>query len=121
MRALWVSEHPLWRTRYLIQFLGQQAAGATESLKVNDQDLTPVQQQEYLTDLASKQNLVSRQLKRCFQNQIHGQQVVNVDTDLHLIHPLPNDWRVEVRVSYSGLKLIPDFTGDTIHKDQFMH
>ena len=69
----------------LIQFLGQQAACATENLKVNDQDLTPAQQQVYLTDLASKQNLVSRQLERCLQTQIHGQQGVNVDTDLHLI------------------------------------
>ena len=97
----------------LIQFLGVQAANATGNITVDGAELTPAQQTEYLTDIASKQNLLSRQLEKSLQVQINGQVGIPSSDEVHLIHPPPKEWGVEQKVSDSGLKLINEFSGDT--------
>ena len=97
----------------LIQFLGIQAANTDGNITVDGAELTPAQQTDYLTNIASKQNLLSRQLEKSLQVQINGQVGIPSTDDVHLIHPPPTDWGIEQRVSDSGLKLIHEFSGDT--------
>ena len=48
-------------TSQLIQFVGTQV---TENRQVDGDELTPAQQQQLLSDIANKQNLMSRQLEK---------------------------------------------------------
>lgn len=97
----------------LLQFLSEQTAAGGENITINDTELTATQQKVYLTDLATKQNLIARQLEKSLQNQIQDQHGLHFDADLHLINPPPTEYGTEQRVSDTGLKLIPDFSGDT--------
>ena len=40
--------------------------------------------------------------------------------DLHLIHPPPETWGIELKVSDSGLKMIPDFSGDSSQNESLL-
>ena len=97
----------------LINFLGLQTAQADGNITVNGQELTPGQQTEYLKNIATKQNVLSRQLERSLQVQINGQLGIQSSSQVHLIHPPPTEWGRESKVSDSGLKLLMDFSGDT--------
>ena len=50
----------------LIQFLGTQAASAAGNITIDGNEMTPAQQHAYLTEIASKQNLLSRQLEKVY-------------------------------------------------------
>ena len=103
----------------LFVLLGEQTANG-ESIRLNDDELTPAQQRDYIRDLATKQNILSRHLEKSLQAQIDQASGLHVADDLHLIHPPPGTWGTELKVSDSGLKMIPDFSGDSSQNESLL-
>ena len=103
----------------LFVLLGEQTANS-ESIRLNDDELTPAQQRDYIRDLATKQNILSRHLEKSLQAQIDQASGLHVADDLHLIHPPPKTWGNELKVSDSGLKMIPDFSGDSSQNESLL-
>ena len=60
-------------------------------------------QQKFLHDIASSQNLLSRQLEKSLHQQISAHQGVHLKADLHLINPPPLVWGTADKVSDSSL------------------
>ena len=101
----------------LFVLLGEQTANG-ENVQLDEEEMTPAQQRDYIRDLATKQNILSRHLEKSLQAQIDQASGLHVAEDLHLIHPPPETWGIELKVSDSGLKMIPDFSGDSSQNEK---
>ena len=96
-------------TSQLIQFVGNQV---TENRQVDGNDLTPAQQQNILSEIANKQNLMCRQLEKNLHNHLNVQLGLKPDADQHLVNEYPGDrFGTEAKISDSSLRLINPFSG----------
>ena len=75
-------------TSSLINFVGNQC---TENRQINGAELTPNQQKQILSELASKQNLMCRQLEKNLHDHLNVQLGKKVDTEQHLVNEFPGD------------------------------
>ena len=98
-------------TTKLIELIGSR--DCTMNVTVDGDEMTPAQQKVYLEQLASKQNLLSRQLEKSLQTQICSNKGVDTEALEHLINPPPTTWGNETKVSDTSLKLIHGFDGDS--------
>ena len=97
-------------TSQLIQFVGNQV---TENRQIDGDDLTPAQQKNILSELASKQNLMCRELEKKLHNHLYVQLGLKPDADQHLVNEYPGErFGTEAKISDSSLRLINPFSGD---------
>ena len=96
-------------TSQLIQFVGTQV---TENRQVDGDELTPTQQQQLLSDIANKQNLMSRQLEKNLRDHLSVQLGLKPDVDQPLVNEHPGTFGTEAKISDSSLRLITPFSGD---------
>ena len=102
-------------TSSLINFVGNQC---TENRQINGAELTPNQQKQVLSELASKQNLMCRQLEKNLHDHLNVQLGKKVDTEQHLVNEFPGDsFGAEVKISDSSLRLITPFSGDEVNNE----
>ena len=73
-------------TSQLIQFVGTQV---TENRQVDGNDLTPAQQHQLLSEIANKQNLMSRQIEKNLSDQLSVQMGLRPDVDQTLVNEYP--------------------------------
>ena len=72
----------------------------------------------FLTEIATKQNLLSRQLEKNLQQQILLQSGGNMQPEMHLINAPPTKWGAADKVSDLSIKLISEFSGDSSDNEQ---
>ena len=97
-------------TSSLINFVGNQC---TENRDINGTELTPNQQKQVLSELASRQNLMCRQLEKSLSDHLNIQLGKKVESDHHLVNEFPsNVFGQETKISDSSLRLINPFSGD---------
>ena len=96
-------------TSQLIQFVGTQV---TENRQVDGNDLTPAQQHQLLSEIANKQNLMSRQIEKNLSDQLSVQMGLRPDVDQTLVNEHPGTFGTEAKISDSSLRLITPFSGD---------
>ena len=102
-------------TSQLIQFVGNQV---TENRQVDGDELTPAHQKKILSELASKQNLMCRQLEKNLHNHLNVQLGLKPDADQHLVNEYPGErFGTEAKISDSSLRLINPFSGDEINSE----
>ena len=102
-------------TSSLIDFVGNQC---TENREINGTELTPNQQKQVLSELASKQNLMCRQLEKNLNDHLNVQLGKKVDIEQHLVNEFPADtFGAEVKISDSSLRLITPFSGDETNSE----
>ena len=94
----------------LIELLGQKVTG---NVTINDKQYDETGQKDYLSKLASRQNLLSRQLEHQLHQHVQLQKGIDSREELHLINEAPKEFGSEEKVSDSGLRLIDTFSGDT--------
>ena len=86
-------------TSQLIQFVGNQV---TENRQVDGDELTPAQQKFFLSELASKQNLMCRQLEKNLHNHLNVKLGLKPDADQHLVNEYPGErFGTEAKISDS--------------------
>ena len=73
-------------TSSLIDFVGNQC---TESKQINGTEFTPNQRKQLLSELASRQNLMCRQLEKNFSDHLNVQLGKKVESDQHLVNEFP--------------------------------
>ena len=83
-------------TSQLIQFVGTQV---TENRQVDGDELTPTQQQQLLSDIANKQNLMSRQLEKNLRDHLSVQLGLKPDVDQPLVNEHPGTFGTEAKIS----------------------
>lgn len=101
----------------LIEYISKTVATEAGNVDINEEILDKDKQRVFLTEIATKQNLMSRQLERSLHQQISGHQGLHLQADLHLINPPPDTWGNADKVSDSSLKLIPEFSGDSSNNE----
>ena len=95
----------------LIDFVGQQIKVPAQ---INGAEATVADQQNMLTDIANRQNLISRQLEKSLFNHVKQQTGKDCEASYQLINepPMGSTFGIEAKVSDSGLRLISPFSGD---------
>ena len=83
-------------TSQLIQFVGTQV---TENRQVDGNDLTPAQQHQLLSEIANKQNLMSRQIEKNLSDQLSVQMGLRPDVDQTLVNEHPGTFGTEAKIS----------------------
>ena len=58
------------QSHQLIEYIGKAVANASEDVQIGDRTLNNANQQIFLSEIATKQNLLSRQLEKNLQQQI---------------------------------------------------
>ena len=102
-------------TSSLINFIG---SACTENRQINGNELTPNQQKQVLSELASRQNLMCRQLEKGLNDHLNIQLGKKVESDQHLVNEFPNEvFGQEVKISDSSLRLITPFSGDETNSE----
>lgn len=105
-------------THQLIDYIGKAVANASADVRIGDRTLNNENQQNFLSEIATKQNLLSRQLEKNLQQQIALQSGGNMQPEMHLINAPPTEWGGADRVSDSSIKLISEFSGDSSDNEQ---
>ena len=90
----------------LIEYISKTIAPRANDLAIGTDTLDQDGQKQFLTNIASSQNLLSCQLEKSLHQQISAHQGVHLEKDLHLINPPPSVWGTADKVSDSLLKLI---------------
>ena len=98
-------------TTKLIRILGTRSN--EEEITVDGTRISPAEQKKMLTEIASKQNLLSRQVEKSLQEQINSNQGISEHAVTQLISIPPETWGVEQKINDTSLKLINTFTGDS--------
>ena len=98
-------------TTKLIRILGTRSN--EEEITVDGTKISPAEQKKMLTEIASKQNLLSRQVEKSLQEQINSNQGISEHAVTQLISIPPETWGVEQKINDTSLKLINTFTGDS--------
>ena len=102
-------------TSSLIEFVGNQC---TKNRRIDGNDLTADQQKQVFSELASKQNLMCRQLEKNLHDHLNVQLGKKADTDQHLVNEFPGDsFGTEAKISDSSLRLITPFSGDETNSE----
>ena len=81
------------------------ATGA-DDVTIDNQTLDSDDQQQFLSEIASPQNLLAKQLEKNLHGQIALQSGAHPQADLHLINAPPTEWGVSEKVSDSSIKMI---------------
>ena len=104
----------------LIEFMGRQIVAPT---MIRGVETSVVDQQGTLSEIATRQNLISRQLEKSLYDQLQVQKGNDCETPDHLINPPPmgSTFGVEAKVSDSGLRLITAFSGDSDNNETALH
>ena len=102
----------------LIEYIGKAVAAGAANVTIDNQTLDSANQQEFLSQIASDQNLLSRQLEKNLHGQIALQSGTHPQADLHLINTPPTEWGASERVSDSSIKMISEFSGDSSDNEQ---
>ena len=102
-------------TDTLFNIVGQ---AVSQDVVIDGRNVTPAQQKTLLTNLASKQNLFSRQLEHSLDQHIKLQQGIDSREDLHLINTPPVNFGTEAKVSDTGMRLLTEFSGDSMQNER---
>ena len=98
-------------TTQLITILGNRECD--KDITIDGAKVTPAEQKLLLEDIASKNNLLSRQLEKSLQLQINSNKGINEEATSHLINIPPKNWGTEIKVNDTSLKMIQAFSGDS--------
>ena len=71
----------------LIDYISKTVSPGGNEVDIGPDKLDKDGQQKFLHDIASSQNLLSRQLEKILHQQISAYQGVHIEADLHLINP----------------------------------
>ena len=93
------------------------ATGAAD-VTIDNRTLDSGNQQQFLAEMATQQNLLARQLEKNLHGQIALQSGAHPQADLHLINAPPAKWGISEKVSDSSIKLISEFSGDSSDNEQ---
>ena len=74
--------------------------------------ILPAQQQQILSEIANKQNLMSRQIEKSLHDHLSVQLGLKPDADQHLVNEYPGNFGTEAKISDSSLRLKTPFSGD---------
>ena len=88
----------------LIEYIGKAVATGAANVTIDNQTLDSENQQQFLSQIASRQNLLSRQLEKNSHGQIALQSGSHPQADLHLINAPPTEWVASEKVSNSSIK-----------------
>ena len=102
-------------TGTLFHIVGQ---AVSQDVVIDGRNVTPAQQKILLSELASKQNLFSRQLEHSLDQHIKLQQGIDSREDSHLINQPPVNFGPEAKVSDTGMRLLTEFSGDSMHNER---
>ena len=102
----------------LIQYIGKAVATGAADVTIDNRTLDSDNQQQFLAEMASQQNLLARQLEKNLHGQIALQSGAHPQADLHLINAPPTEWGISEKVSDSSIKLISEFSGDSSDNEQ---
>ena len=100
-------------TAMLENFIKTQSATTSSLINFVGNQCTENQHKEVLSELASRQNLMCRQLEKGLNDHLNIQLGKKVESDQHLVNEFPSEvFGQEVKISDSSLKLITTFSGD---------
>ena len=102
-------------TGTLFHIVGQ---AVSQDVVIDGRNVTPAQQKILLSELASKQNLFSRQLEHSLDQHIKLRQGIDSREDSHLINQPPVNFGPEAKVSDTGMRLLTEFSGDSLHNER---
>ena len=102
----------------LIEYIGHAVASTSDDVRIGNLTLNNQNQQNFLSEIAARQNLFSRQLEKNLQQQIILQSGGNIQPEAHLINVPPSEWGQQEKVSDSSIKLINEFSGDSSDNEQ---
>ena len=102
-------------TGTLFHIVGQ---AVSQDVVIDGRNVTPAQQKILLSELASKQNLFSRQLEHSLDQHIKLQQGIDSREDSHLINQPPVNFCTEAQVSDTRMRLLTEFSGDSMHNER---
>ena len=101
----------------LISFMGQRI---TTPITIGGNEQTVAQQQQALSTIANKQNLLTRQVEKSLSDHLKMQKGIDCETREILINepPMGSNFGLEAKVSDTGLRLITPFTGDSLDSNE---
>ena len=102
----------------LIEYIGKAVANASDEIQLGNRTLNNANQQHFLSEIATKQNLLSRQLEKNLHQQIALQSGGHLQPEMHLINSPPVEWGTAEKVSDSSIKIITEFSGDSSDNEQ---
>ena len=100
----------------LIEFMGDRLGEVTLHGAVQ----TVASQQDHLSQIANKSNLLTRQMERLLEEHLKMQEGTDYDYKEMLIHepPMGQVFGVEAKASDTGLRMISSFSGDSLHSNE---
>ena len=95
----------------LISFMGERI---TTPITINGDEISVLQQQHQLSTMASKSNLLTRQMEKMLTDHLKMQEGTAYDFKEVLINepPMGNSFGLEAKASDTGLRMINTFSGD---------
>ena len=102
----------------LENFIKTQSATTSSLINFVGSQCTENQHKEVLSELASRQNLMCRQLEKGLNDHLNIQLGKKVESDQHLVNEFPSEvFGQEVKISDSSLRLITPFSGDETNSE----
>ena len=98
---------------HLLEYMSKTVSDEGAAVQIDNKQLDNAAQKEFLNEIATKQNLMARQLEKSLHQQIANHDGLHIESDLHLINAPPETWGEADKISDSSLKLIPEFSGDS--------
>ena len=74
---------------HLLEYMSKTVSDEGAAVQIDNKQLDNAAQKEFLNEIATKQNLMARQLEKSLHQQIANHDGLHIESDLHLINAPP--------------------------------